>query len=80
VVWLVVRRVALLATIGVIAGVALSMWSSRFVSALLFGLQAHDPATYLSAVVILMAVGLAAAWIPARRAVRINPAITLRAD
>ena len=79
-VWLVVRRVALLVTIGVLAGVPISMWGMQSVSALLFGLQAHDPTTYLSAVVVLMAVGVAAAWIPARRAARINPAITLRAD
>jgi putative ABC transport system permease protein len=80
VVWLVVRRVAILVSIGVLIGVPVCLWSMRFVSALLFGLQAHDPATYLSAVVVLMAVGVAAAWMPARRAARINPAITLRAD
>jgi putative ABC transport system permease protein len=78
VVWLVVRRVALLVGIGVIAGVPISLWSMQSVSALLFGLQAHDPMTYLSAILVLMAVGVAAAWLPARRASRINPAIALR--
>ena len=80
VVWLVVRRVALLVTIGVLVGVPISVWGMQSVSALLFGLQAHDPTTYVSAVVVLMAVGVAASWVPARRAARINPAITLRAE
>jgi putative ABC transport system permease protein len=80
VVWLAVRRVALLVSIGVLVGVPVSMWSMRSVSALLFGLQAHDLTTYLSAVLVLMAVGVAAAWIPARRAARINPAIAFRAE
>jgi putative ABC transport system permease protein len=80
VVWLVVRRVALLVTLGVLVGVPISVWGMQSVSALLFGLQAHDPTTYLSAVVVLMAVGVAASWVPARRAARINPAITLRAE
>ena len=80
VVWLVVRRVALLVTLGVLAGVPISVWGMQSVSALLFGLQAHDPTTYLAAVVVLMAVGVAASWIPARRAAKINPAITLRAE
>ena len=80
VVWLAVRRVALLVSIGVLVGVPVSMWSMRSVSALLFGLQAHDLTTYLSAVLVLMAVGVAAAWVPARRAARINPAIAFRAD
>ena len=80
VVWLVVRRVALLVTLGVLVGVLISVWGMQSVSALLFGLQAHDPTTYLAAVVVLMAVGVAASWVPARRAARINPAITLRAE
>jgi len=80
VVWLVVRRVALLVTLGVLVGVAISVWGMQSVSALLFGLQAHDPTTYLAAVVVLMAVGVAASWVPARRAARINPAISLRAE
>jgi predicted permease len=80
VVWLVVRRVALLVTLGVLVGVPISVWGMHFVSVLLFGLQAHDPTTYLAAVAVLMAVGVAASWVPVRRAARINPAITLRAE
>jgi predicted permease len=80
VVGLVVRRTILLISIGVLVGVPISLWSARSVSALLFGLQAYDPATYLSAVGVLLGVGVAAAWAPARRAVRINPAIALRVE
>ena len=78
--WLVVRRVALLVVVGVLVGVPIGMWSLRSVSALLFGLQPHDPTTYVSAVLVLMTVGVAAAWAPARRAAKITPAITLRSE
>ena len=77
---LVVRRIAFLMSIGVLAGVPISIWSARSVSALLFGLQPYDPATYLSAAAMLLTAGAAAAWVPARRAARMNPAITLRAE
>ncbi|MEO8077100.1 MAG: FtsX-like permease family protein [Acidobacteriota bacterium] len=80
VVGLVVRRVAVLVAAGLIVGLPVSIWSARLVSGLLFGLHDSDPTTYLSAVALLVAVGGAGAWAPARRAARINPAITLRAE
>ena len=78
VVRLVLRRVALLVLIGVAAGAALSLWASRFVATLLYGLEPRDPATFISAAVMLCAIGLLAGWLPARRAARIDPTVVLR--
>jgi predicted permease len=75
---LVLARAALLVGVGVVAGAALSLWASRFVGDLLFGLQPRDPSTLILASVTLAAVGGLAAWLPARRAARIDPAQVLR--
>jgi predicted permease len=78
VVRLVLWRVASLVFIGVAAGAALSVWASRFVAALLYGLEPRDPATFVTAAVMLCAIGLMAGWLPARRASRIDPTVVLR--
>jgi predicted permease len=74
VVGLVLRRVVILIVIGIITGAAASLWASRFVSPLLFGLQPRDPLTLAAAIVLLAAIGVLASWLPARRASRIDPA------
>ena len=78
VVRMVLRRVALLVGIGVLLGGAGSLWASRFVKALLYGLQPRDPLTLIVAAVLLSLIGATAGWIPARRAARIDPARVLR--
>jgi putative ABC transport system permease protein len=78
VVRLVLARVGLLVGAGVVAGTALSLWLSRFVAPLLYGLQPRDPVTLSAAALTLAAVGALAAWLPVRRASRIDPAEVLR--
>ena len=80
VVGLIVRRVAALMCVGVAVGVPISLLGAQYVSSLLFGVSAHDPATLAGAILALGSVGLAAAWIPAQRAASINPTSALRAD
>lgn len=77
VVSLVLRRVAVLVGLGAVAGVGMSLWASRFVSTLLYGLEPRDPLTLVAAVVVLGAIGVAAGWLPARRASRVDPAKVL---
>ena len=75
---LVLFRVAILVSLGVILGSAVSLWVGRFVTTLLYGLQPRDPLTLAGAAVVLGAIGALAGWLPARRASRIDPARVLR--
>ena len=78
IVHLVCRRIGVLIVAGLALGLAASLWAAQFLKALLFDVEAHDPATFTAAASVLVAVGLLAAWIPARRAARLNPAAVLR--
>jgi predicted permease len=75
---LVFRRVAVMLALGLAAGLGLSLWASRFVGALLFRLEPRDASTFAGALTVLIAASALAAWIPARRASRIDPAQVLR--
>ncbi|HXT31000.1 MAG TPA: hypothetical protein VN716_17010, partial [Vicinamibacterales bacterium] len=75
---LVVAHACRFAAIGAVAGVVASLWLARFAAPLVYGLQPRDPATLTAAAGVLLLTGVAAAWIPVRRAVRIDPAAVLR--
>jgi putative ABC transport system permease protein len=71
-------RVGMLVSIGVVAGGVASLWLTRTLEALLYGLRPHDLTTFSGAVVILALVGGVAGWFPALRAARTDPASVLR--
>jgi len=75
---LVLSRVSVLVVLGVIIGGMASLWASRFIATLLYGLEPRDPATLIEAATVLATVGALAAWLPAWRASRIDPAVVLR--
>ncbi len=75
---LVFRRVGVLIAAGLALGVAGSWWAARFVAPLLFQVDARDPRTFSGTAVVLVAVAVLAAWVPARRAARLDPASVLR--
>jgi putative ABC transport system permease protein len=75
---LVLCRVGVLIVAGLVLGLAGSWWAARFIAALLFEVQARDPATLAGTAAVLVAVGVLAAWVPARRAARLDPATVLR--
>jgi ABC-type antimicrobial peptide transport system permease subunit len=75
---LAVTRVSRLVVTGIIIGLAVTFWASRFVAALVYGVTPRDPLTLASATLILGSVATLAAWLPARRACRIDPAAVLR--
>jgi putative ABC transport system permease protein len=78
-VWsLVFRHGMALAGIGVLFGVAGTLALTPLIQGLLFGVTAHDPATIAIVIAFLIAVTLAACWIPARRATRVDPIVALR--
>ena len=65
---------------GVLIGIALALALGRFLVALLFGINPTDPATFLVVSATLVITAALAAWIPARRATRVEPVIALRAE
>jgi predicted permease len=78
--WLVLKEVAVLATAGVVLGLAAAFYATRKVEAQLFGITPNDPGTLAAAVALLLVVALVAGWIPARRATNIDPMLALRAE
>ena len=75
---LVLSRVTMLVTIGILVGAGVSIWASKFVATLLYGLEPRDPITLIGAAVVLGVVGAVAGWLPAYRASRLEPAAVLR--
>jgi predicted permease len=75
---IIVRQTLTLLGVGVGAGLVLSMAAARGANSLLYGLQANDPLTLFSAAGFLAAVALAASYIPAYRASRVDPMNALR--
>ncbi len=78
--WLVLRESAVLLGMGIAVGVPASLAANRFAASLLFGLAATDPGATAAALVIMIVTALAAASIPARRAVRVDPIAALREE
>ncbi len=75
---LVVRQGFKLALLGVSSGVAGALLLTRFLSGLLYEVSPHDPLTFAGVATLLMLVALAAIYIPARRAMRVDPMVALR--
>jgi putative ABC transport system permease protein len=78
IVTLVIRRVGVLILAGLAFGLAGSWWAARFIAPLLFQMEPRDPMTFSGTAAVLVAVGVLAAWVPARRAARLDPATVLR--
>jgi predicted permease len=78
VVSMVLRQGAKLAILGVCIGVAAAFVLARLMTSLLFGVTAHDPLTFAAVVALLILVALLACYIPARRAMRVDPIVALR--
>ena len=77
---LVVARGLTLTAVGLAIGLALAWALTRTLQNLLYGVAAGDPATFAAVVVLLGAIALAACYLPARRASRLDPIAVLRAD
>jgi ABC-type antimicrobial peptide transport system permease subunit len=69
-----------LAGAGVVLGLVIAGLSTRAIGVWLYGVAPLDPVTFGVASIGMLLIAMAAAWLPARRAARIDPIITLRAD
>jgi len=75
---LVMRDAPIVLAAGIAAGVLGSIWITRLARQLLFGLTPNDPSTLALAILVLVAVALVATYIPARRAMKVDPMVALR--
>src|ERR1700722_1923571 len=75
--WMVLREILILVSIGVVIGVPVTLAGDRLVSNMLFGLKATDPLTLVSATVMLLIVAAIAGYLPARRASLVDPMAAL---
>lgn len=77
---LVLRQAMVPVTLGLILGLAAAFGGTRFLGSLLFGVEARDPLSFVAAAVLLIVVATIAALVPARRAIRVDPSIAMRAE
>jgi hypothetical protein len=77
---MVLREASSLSVIAIAAGIGASIISARFMKSVLFGIASSDPVTRWSAAGLLLTVAVAASWIPARRAARVQPMDALRRE
>lgn len=75
---LLLRQSVFLVAFGVALGVATSAALTRFLASMLFDVRPTDPATFVSVVFLLAGVAALACWVPARRAMRVDPVVALR--
>jgi putative ABC transport system permease protein len=75
---MILNQGALVIACGLAAGVAGAWYLARTIEAFLFEIRVHDLRVFAGAVIVLALVGLAACWIPARRASRVDPLEALR--
>ncbi|HUX33733.1 MAG TPA: ABC transporter permease [Gemmatimonadaceae bacterium] len=69
-----------LAAAGIPVGLVVAFWLTRYVSGLLFGVGGLDPVTFGVVPLVLMGVAAVASYVPARRAARVDPVVTMRAE
>ena len=75
---MILKEGGVLLAIGLVLGVAGAYVAGGILRGLLFGVAPHDPITFIGVAVMMAAIGIVACWIPALRAARIDPAITMR--
>ena len=77
---MIVMQSVRLTVVGVVLGIAGALAATRLLQSLLFGVQPTDPATFGAVSLVLVTIAAAASWVPARRAMRVDPVEALRND
>lgn len=80
VLWMVLRKGMLLTVTGVVIGLAAALGVTRVFMSLLFGVSPTDPMTFAAVGVLMLIVSMTACYVPARRALRVDPLVALRQE
>ena len=80
VLWMVLRESLMLLVVGIAIGLPVALGGLRLLQSQLFELSASDPATIGASILIIAAVTVLSAWLPARRATKVDPMVALRCD
>ena len=75
---MILRQSLLPVVFGLIAGLGIAFVFGRILAGLLYGITSADPVTYLSVGALLFGIAAAAVYVPARRAMRVDPIVALR--
>jgi predicted permease len=76
----VLNRTAVLVGLGTAVGLAISLAAGKFFGQILYGVSPRDPLTYVCAIALMATVAFVACWVPARRAIRVDPLTALRTE
>ena len=76
----ILQEAVVLAVAGVVIAIPLTLALTQIIRGNLYGVQPSDPITFCAAIALFIGVALLAAWIPARRATRVDPIVALRTD
>jgi predicted permease len=76
--WPILREALILASIGIAIGLPVVLALTRLIRSTFFGIKPHDPMTIIGSIILLLSVAILSAWIPARRAAKIEPMEALR--
>ena len=80
VLWMVLRKGMMLTIAGVVIGLAAALVATRVFASLLYGVSPTDPMTFAAVGVLMLIISLTACYVPARRALRVDPLIALRQE
>jgi len=80
VVAMVVRDAVVVAAAGLALGIVATLFAGRWIGPMLFEISPRDPVVYAAVALVILAVAIAASWIPAARAARVDPSVALRAE
>ena len=77
---LILRQTLRPVVVGMVIGVAVAAATARLLQSVLFGVSPYDPVAFIGAPLLMLAIAAAAAFMPTRRAMRVNPMSVLRAE
>jgi putative ABC transport system permease protein len=77
---LIVRQGIIMIALGILIGIALALGCGPLIQHFVYGVAPHDPKTIIGVSVLLLGVAILACWVPARRAIRVDPIVALRQE